>query len=331
MKGTHKVVIQAKRIRFTFTLRRNLTIVRGDSATGKTTLVDMVQQHMDNPTGSPVEITCDKKCCALAGALWKDTLSGIHDSIVFIDEGNEFVETPDFARTIAATDNYYVIVTRESLPTLPYSVEEIYGIHYTGKYGQLQQVYNEFYRIYGDYHSLEKVKVTKVITEDSGSGFDFFNDIYGKQGIVCKPANGKSNMFSVASRENGELLLIADGAAFGPEMDRMDELMKRNQKIHLYLPESFEWLILEAGVFSDNGLTEMLQDPAKYIECGVYFSWERFFTDYLVTISHGGYLQYSKKQLNPNYLHESIKDKILQAIPEALSGNTEIRSANNKG
>ena len=41
MKGTVKISVQAKRIRFDFTIRRNLTIVRGDSATGKTTLVDM--------------------------------------------------------------------------------------------------------------------------------------------------------------------------------------------------------------------------------------------------------------------------------------------------
>ena len=46
-------------------------------------------------------------------------------------------------------DNYYVIVTRESLPTLPYSVEEIYGIRTSGRYGTLKQSYHEFYRIYG--------------------------------------------------------------------------------------------------------------------------------------------------------------------------------------
>ena len=46
------------------------------------------------------------------------------DSIVFIDEGNEFVKTKDFARAIQQTDNYYVIVTREGLPALPYSVKK---------------------------------------------------------------------------------------------------------------------------------------------------------------------------------------------------------------
>ncbi len=35
---------------------RILTIIRGDSATGKTTLVDMIRDHINNPSGTPVEL-----------------------------------------------------------------------------------------------------------------------------------------------------------------------------------------------------------------------------------------------------------------------------------
>ena len=52
MKGIHKVTIYTKRIRYEFELTRNITIIRGDSATGKTTLIDMVQEYVNNPTGS---------------------------------------------------------------------------------------------------------------------------------------------------------------------------------------------------------------------------------------------------------------------------------------
>ncbi|WP_330684569.1 hypothetical protein [Blautia sp. XA-2221] len=69
-------------------------------------------------------------------------------SIVFVDEGNYFIKAKEFAGEIQKTDNYYVIVTRESLPTLSYSVEEIYGIRTSGKYGALKQSYHGFYRIY---------------------------------------------------------------------------------------------------------------------------------------------------------------------------------------
>ena len=149
MRGKHRVIVSTKRLKYDFEIRRNLTIIRGDSATGKTTLVDIIQEYVNNPTGSPVELICDKKCYVLEGALWKGQLAEITDSIVFIDEGNDFIKTEEFAGEIQKTDNYYVIVTRESLPALPYSVEEIYGIRTSGKYGTLKQSYHELYRIYG--------------------------------------------------------------------------------------------------------------------------------------------------------------------------------------
>ena len=111
MKGKHKIVVSTKRLKYEFELHRNLTIIRGDSATGKTTLVDMIRDHINNPSGTPVELVCDKTCYVLEGNLWKAQLSEISDGIVFIDEGNEFIKTEEFAGTIQKTDNYYVIVT----------------------------------------------------------------------------------------------------------------------------------------------------------------------------------------------------------------------------
>ncbi len=53
-----------------------------------------------------------------------------------------------YAIVINMTDNYFVIVTREDLPNLPYSVDEIYGIHTSGRYHDLKRTYNELYHIY---------------------------------------------------------------------------------------------------------------------------------------------------------------------------------------
>ena len=100
MRGKHRVVVSTKRLKYEFELRRNLTIIRGDSATGKTTLVDMVRDFVNHSSGTPVDLVCDKHCYVLEGALWKEQLSGISDGIVFIDEGKEFVKTVDFAEEI---------------------------------------------------------------------------------------------------------------------------------------------------------------------------------------------------------------------------------------
>lgn len=149
MTGIHHVIIQNKRIHYEFDLRRNITILKGDSATGKTTLIEMIQEHMDQGSDSMVTIQSDKRCGVISGNTWKGQLSEFTDSLIFIDEGNSFVLTDEFARAIKQSDNYYVIVSREGLPNLPYSVDEIYGIHKSGKYADFKQCYQEFYHIYG--------------------------------------------------------------------------------------------------------------------------------------------------------------------------------------
>ena len=281
MKGKHRIIVSTKRLKYDFEIRRNLTVIRGDSATGKTTLVDMIREYVNNPSGTPVELTCDKKCYVLEGSLWKEQLSAMQDSIVFIDEGNEFIKTVEFADTIQKTDNYYVIISRESLPSLPYSVEEIYGIRTSGKYGTLKPCYHEFYRIYGA-QTLEKdIKPEVVITEDSNSGYQFFNSVCRQQQLKCETMNGKSNVFHYLNmHKNERILVIADGAAFGSEIDRVMQLIGGKDQVVLYLPESFEWLILKAKVVKSKWADQVLEKPWEYVESKTYFSWERFFTSF---------------------------------------------------
>lgn len=148
MRGAHRIIVQNKRIRYDFEVRRNITVIRGDSATGKMALIDMVQDYFENGNASAVELNCDKQCTVLAGRTWNVQLSLMKDSIVFIDEGNDFIAGSEFSAAIQGTDNYYVIVTREGIPALPYSVEEIYGIRNSGKYGTLKRTYNELYHLF---------------------------------------------------------------------------------------------------------------------------------------------------------------------------------------
>lgn len=312
MKGKHRVIVSTKRLKYDFELRRNLTIIRGDSATGKTTLVDMIQDYVNNPSGTPVELVCDKKCYVLQGTLWKQQLAGISDSIVFIDEGNEFIKTQEFAGEIQKTDNYYVIVTREALPSLPYSVEEIYGIRTSGKYGTLKQSYHEFYRIYGADTYEKDVKPDIIITEDSNSGYQFFIQVCEDNGLSCESMNGKSNVFHYLNiHDNEKILVIADGAAFGSEIARVLQLINERKNVALYLPESFEWMILTSGFLKNNRIDKILDSPSEFVESKDYFSWERFFTAVLIEETKDTYLAYAKKKLNPAYLNDAVKQLIL--------------------
>lgn len=128
-------------------------------------------------------------------------------------------------------------------------------------------------------------------------------------------AGGKSNIFSLFKKQSSEeICVIADGAAIGPEMNRLYKETLKKKNIHLYLPESFEWLILSSGLISDKDIKTMLEEPENYIDSTEYFSWERFFTKLLVTRTEETYLKYSKSKLNSNYLHEKNKERIVNMM-----------------
>ena len=129
-------------------------------------------------------------------------------------------------------------------------------------------------------------------------------------------ANGKSNIFSniIQNISEQKLLIIADGAAFGSEMDRIMKLISEKKNIVLYLPESFEWLILKSGIIDVKEIRIVLEKPVDYIECMDYFSWERFFTAFLIKMTEQSYLQYTKRKLNPVYLQEQEKEKICRQL-----------------
>ena len=321
MKGIHRIIVQNKRVKYDFELRRNLTIIRGDSATGKTNLIEMIREYANNGTNSSIELMCDKSCFILDGATWQGQLSVIKDSIVFIDEGNAFVLTNEFASSIQKTDNYYVIVSRENLPNLPYSVEEIYGIRLSGKYGHLKQIYNEFYRIYGKQQPLETIKPDIILTEDSNAGYQFFSGVVSND-IECIPANGKSNILTKLKtlKLDKSILVIADGAAFGPEMNRIMLYLRDNNNIRLFLPESFEWIILDSGLIKTSELAHILESPADFIDSLDYFSWERYFTHLLIELTKNTYLQYSKSKLNTSYLSNTVKTILMRRFPQIHLG-----------
>ena len=314
MKGNYTIRVGNNRLRYEFTIYRNITILKGNSATGKTTLVEMIREYYEDHELSGIQLESIVPCRTLAGRDWSIILPSIENSIVFIDEDNDFLRTVEFADAIRHSSNYYVIVTREGLPNLPYSVTEIYGIRESGRYAGLKQVYNEFYRIYHLEDEKKLNEVSTIIVEDTNSGYEFFSAAAGDKKVIS--SEGKSGVFGKLL-ENGleeNCLIIADGAAFGPEIDRVMKLIHNMDNIILYLPESFEWLILKSGMIDGNRIHEILIEPEKYISSEQHFSWERYFTALLVEETKDTYLQYSKRKLNPVYLHNAEKKGVIAAM-----------------
>ena len=318
MKGSYEVVVQNRRIQYKFTINRNITILKGDSATGKTTLIEMIQAFQQNKESSGISLSCKKPCVVLDSNNWQLILQNTKESIVFIDEGNPFVTSKDFADAVKNSTNYYVIATRNNLFNLPYSIQEVYGIRNISgnKYQETKRLYSTLYNLYSN---KIRIKPKLVIVEDAKAGFEFFDFVCKKFSIPCISAKSKSKIYKTAmeSKED-DILIIADGASFGPEMEGILSL-KKAINIGIYLPESFEWLLLKSDVLKKNEISEILENPSAYIESAEHFSWETFFTSLLVKESQNTYLEYKKSKLNPNYLQDKDFKQIFGLFAELFS------------
>ncbi len=90
MTGKYTIRVKNNRVRFELTVERNITILRGDSATGKTTLLNLLRAYEEYGKNSGVSVDSPKPCVVLSGPYWEAILERVRDSIVFIDENSAF-------------------------------------------------------------------------------------------------------------------------------------------------------------------------------------------------------------------------------------------------
>lgn len=104
LRGSYDVVINSRRLQYKFTIRRNVTVIRGQSATGKTTMVEMIRDCNEHGIDSGITISCDRDCVAAAG---KSNLAGMvmesHEPVLVIADGAAF-GPGEFAIHIINTD-----------------------------------------------------------------------------------------------------------------------------------------------------------------------------------------------------------------------------------
>ena len=68
MKGKYRIIVENKKIRYDFEVKRNITIIKGDSATGKTTLADMIAEYEQvyyELDDDELDSECDSGGCAV--------------------------------------------------------------------------------------------------------------------------------------------------------------------------------------------------------------------------------------------------------------------------
>lgn len=267
MKGNIRVVVSTKKLRYELNLRRNITILQGDSASGKTTLIQIISDYQSGRTGPGTEIVCDRKCIVLAGdaegAIMR--LKSLTEVVVFVDEQERFLYSKAFSEAVLASGCYFVFVTRDGLNMLPYSVNEIYYLKNSGYYQNTRQVYNSMYQVYPEAEMNKKIEPSLILTEDSNAGYEMYEAIGQDIKVTCDSAGGKSNIakYILANKEE-QILAIVDGAAFGADMQSVMHVLEMSKGSYVWTPESFEYLVLQSGIVQAEGLSEIMENPGEF-------------------------------------------------------------------
>ena len=320
MIGKHHVNIETTSLKYSFDIRRNITVIQGDSATGKTTLIELLTDYKRLGPGQGINVSSDIPVYVYTGdgKNWEYDLNAVNKSLIFIDEDYSFIFKKEFAKYLFGSDNYYIFITRKPLYELPYSTQEIYGIRTSGKYHFPEQVYNEFYPIYPSQYSVKNDKKLLILVEDKEAGYQFYRNVVGENRCICAEGNSKLYSKMLETDSSNGLLIIADGAAFGSFIDKIVKYSFINKHLALYFPESFEWMILNSGILHDSKITEILNHPEDYIDNRQYISWERYFTALLQDKTLKDPIKkYSKSSLSTFYTGENAK-KILQVMPKEI-------------
>ena len=313
MVGRYQLTIRNRRIEYEVTIDRSVTVIKGNSGTGKTTLIRMIQGYeaQGNRSGIMCRCTPDVKLhVLLPGMNWERELDERKGQILFIDESVDYLYSESFQKAFIRADSYLVIISRSGrFNQLPYAVNSIYELR-TEKSKDISLT--KMYRLY-EYKPDDKTP-QRVVTEDSNAGMEMMEQIFPDRVVS---ANGNANVAKLIGdddEEKGLLFAVVDGAAFGGYIERtMNAAIIRGNTI-IFAPESFEYLVLQLDAYRRH-LSDEISATWKYCNSGAHLTWERYYTALLDSISYDNYgFHYSKKRLNKSFKNDNVKRQIRENL-----------------
>lgn len=323
MVGEYKVVIETPVEVIEINVKRKYTFIDGRTADNKSYLIYLLEEYERKGEDSLVKV---ESRCNVEFALSYKMLERIvkdrnaQSSIVFVDEA-PFIKSDDFSRLTEKASQYFVICTRVPISCLPYSIDEIYTLDKFGKRGKKSHI---CMRPYYDNKTRLDFKPDYIVTEDTNSGFEFFKFIAKDADVIS--AGGKSKIYElvIGMLMNGcdKILVVADSAAFGSCVDsarRLLRLAKRLElKLCIFLPESFEYLILKSNILKLSGIEDEIENTHMYAETSEHFSWERYFSARLEKATENTRKRYKKKKLYDYYKTNYAVKNIVKTMKSEL-------------
>lgn len=291
MVGEHKIIIERRKLKYEITIKHKLNIFNDASGTGKSLLETMVYKHFLG--ANDIKIKSDLKVRSARNE--EDLVNAIEKgyNLIIFDE-RPFKQVcgkngRNIARYIKDKPVYCIFITRDiGMTSLPVDIEAVYRLESCIESGR--EVVRNVRRY--NWNKDESVIPDVVFTEDKKLGYEFYSHTLRNSNVISLGGTGNitklENFMRKQMQKGGTCFLIADGCAFGflmPYFIREKEVYKTiNGDLRLFLPPSFEYLILDCGIVP-NVNKIILKNAYYYAKIEKYMSLESFYEDYLSSVT----------------------------------------------
>lgn len=287
-----RIKIKSKKYNLDIKLDHKISVVRGNSATGKTTLIKVLDEYR---TVISPELDDGFRLVVV-------TPGGEHafteKRAVYVIDENVEIDRELAGRIKVSTGSYFLIFRRSDLSVINFSIYALYNLIMENNVHKLQPA------VYGNTNKIKyDVKPDIVLVEDSGKGFTWFKKLFERSNIKIDTTHGKDKVISCVEEEikydKKTVIVMFDLISFGNHIMKLIQLCKDyNGEIYYYGSyKSFEYLVLQSNMF---------KNVYKPYSINVPNFEEGYYEDELAAVSHSKYgtLSHNGKSELPSCYYE---------------------------
>lgn len=307
MNGIYTFKIKAPGIEYNFTVRRTISILKGDSGEGKSLLLDLISEWLGEPArdikgikvyvykesenSKDLIINNDKnksfKIRIINSSFDEDLIDKKGNTIYFADESITLFKDKEFKERFYKSGNYVVFITRldyskklttegskglakerKSMASLEYAVESILTPANKAVYESGKLKYKDFIvPLYRNTNRYIDFKPTLIIVEDQEVGYRKIKEITG---IKTLSARGKDNIRNLMLK----LLELTVGSNMG--INKENEAVSKMEKLYMREKDLFKriFILVDGASFGQNIegillLAHMLEKKTDIEQIGV--------------------------------------------------------------
>lgn len=298
-----RISIKSPNINYELQIENKLTIITGLSASGKTTLINLINEY--NSENNVAEVDSELPMYIINSNIWENSELFRNKAFYFIDEDMEFLKTPKFFKNIMNSSGYFIVVGRNPEIFINYSVDSIYELKL---YNGVHKMVNK-YNIKDLAYKYNQYSIIGVINEDSGSGFEFYKYIIPLNHISSM---GNKGILKLLEMEDSKIVIL-DRVRYGKWINTLiNSIESNNYNVVLNLQNSFEYVILKSGVLgNDLEKFNLMESELKLNNINLK---KTYFDILIESSSKNKRTRYTKKYINPWYLDSTVINKIIDAI-----------------